>query len=242
MLSHVDKIKTNAQGLGLETGKLKESQGHQVLEILHVKRNLDQDHGRETIRLRKGQGHIPRKDAVKKVCQSHDHVLIHTVVDPGLDHLGSPGLDHVSGPGLGHLDVENHVLDHVGNHLHLGIFEGFPLVGKEVWAHSEDAGQDHAPGLVDPVQEEGALQGRGSRDQDLEEEGHVQAQDHDYKVGGLGHVAGDHVPHPEIEDKRDQDQNPAHTQETEEEAGAKADLSQNQTRKRSLATLYQLLV
>lgn len=125
MLSHVDAIKTDIQGLTPETKKLKEIQGHpQVLKIRHVKRNLDQDHTPEKSRSIKGQSHVPRKDKAKEVCQSHDHVLIHTAVDPGLDHQG--------GPGLGQLDAENLVLDHVGNHLHLGIFEGFPLVGKKV--------------------------------------------------------------------------------------------------------------
>lgn len=241
MLSHVAAIKTDIQGLTLETEKLKESQGHyQVLKRHHVKRNLDQDRPPETSHLshlRKGQSRVPRKDAAKEVCQSHDHILflIHIVVDPGLDHLG--------GPGLGHLDTENYALDHVGNHLHLGIFEGFPLlVGKEVWALSEDIGQDHAPGLADRVQEEGALQWGGSHVQDLEEEGHIRGQDHDYKVGDLSREVGDHIPHPEIENERVLGQNPAHTQETEEEAGARADLVQSQKTKHSPATLYQLPV
>ena len=67
---------------------------------------------------------MPRKDEAKEVRQSHDHVRVHTAVDPDLDHLG--------GPGLGQLDGENLVLDHEENHLHLGIFEGFLLTGKKV--------------------------------------------------------------------------------------------------------------
>ena len=53
---------------------------------------------------------------------------------------------------------------------------------------------------------------------------------------------GDHVPHPEIENKRDQGQNLAHTRETEEEAGAKADLGQSQKTRHRPITLYQLPV
>ena len=124
MLSHVDAIKTDIQGLTPETEKLKEIQGHyQVLKSHHIK-NLDQDHTLEKNHLGKGQSHAPRKDEAKEVCQSRDHVLVHTAVDPGLDHLGDLGLDQ--------LDGENLVLDHEENHLHLGIFEGFPLVGKKV--------------------------------------------------------------------------------------------------------------
>ena len=125
MLSHIDTIKTDIQGLTPETEKIKEIQGpYQVLKTHHIKRNLDQDRTPENGHARKGQSHVPRKDEANEVCQSHNHILIHTVVDPGLGHL--------SGPGLGQLDVENLVLDHVENHLHLGIFEGFPLVGKKV--------------------------------------------------------------------------------------------------------------
>ena len=231
MLSPIGEIKRDIRGPFLETGKLKESQGHyQVLKSHHIKRNLDQDHPPETSHPRKGQSHVPRKDAAKEVCQSRDHVLVHIAVDPGPDHLG--------GLGQGHLDAENHALGHVGNHLHLGIFEGFPLlVGKEVWAHSEEVGQDHAPGLVDRVQEGGVLQGGGSHVQDLEEEGPIQGQDHDYKVGDLGPEVN-HVPHPKTENERDQGQN----QETEEEAGVRADLGQSQETKHSPATLYQLPV
>ena len=245
MLSHVKVIKTDIQGPFQGTEKLKESQGHyQDLNSHHKKRNLDQIHPPETSHQRKGQSHIPRKDAAKEVCQSHDHVLVHTAVDPGLDHLGSPSLDLLGGQGLGHLDTENHALGHVENHPHLGILEGFPLlIGKEVRAHSEDVGQDHAPGLVDRIQEEEeVLQGGGSHVQDLEEEDRVQGQDHDYEVGDLGHEVGDHVPHPEIKSEKDQGQNPAHTQETEEEAGARADLGQSQKMKHRPATLYQLPV
>lgn len=236
MLSHVNIIKTDIQGPFQGTEKLKESQGHyQNLNSHHKKRNQDQDHPPETSHQRKGQSHVPGKDAAKEVCQSHDHVPVHTAVDPGLDHLRSPG--------LGHLEAENHALGHVENHLHLGILEGFPLlIGKEVRAHSEDVGQDHAPGLVDRIQEEEVLQGGGSHVQDLEEEDRVQGQDHDYEVGDLGHEVGDHVPHPEIKSEKDQGQNPAHTQETEEEAGARADLGQNQKMKHHPATLCQLPV
>lgn len=125
MLSHIDAIKIDIQGLTPETEKIKEIQGHyQVLKSHRIKRNLDQDHTPENGHPRKGQSHVPRKDEANEVCQSHDHILIHIVVDPGLGHLG--------GPGLGQLDVENLVLDRVGNHLHLGIFEDFPLVGKKV--------------------------------------------------------------------------------------------------------------
>lgn len=125
MLSHIDAIKTDIQGLTPETEKIKEIQGpYQVLKTHHIKRNLDQDRTPENGHARRGQSHIPRKDEANEVFQSHDHILIHTVVDPGLGHLG--------GPGLGQLDVENLVLDHVGNHLHLRIFEGFRLVGRKV--------------------------------------------------------------------------------------------------------------
>lgn len=236
MLSHVEAIKRGIQGLTLETEELKESQGlYQVLKNHPVKRNLDQDHAPETSLLRKGQNHVQRKDTAKEVCQSHDHALVHTAVGPGLGHQGTPG--------LGHLDTRNHALGHIGNLLYLEIFEGFPLlVGKEVWAHSEDIGQDHAPDLVDHVQGEEVLQGGGSRVQDLEDEGHVQGQDHDCEVGDLGHEIGDHGPHPEIESEIYQGQNPAQTQETEEEAGAKADLGQSQKKKHSPVTLYQLPV
>jgi len=252
MLSHVNIIKTDIQGPFQGTEKLKESQGHyQNLNSHRKKRNQDQDHPPETSHQRKGQSHVARKDAAKEVYQSHNHLLVHTAVDPGLDHLGSPSLDHLGGPGLshldgpglGHLDAEDHALGHVENHLHLGILEGFPLlIGKEVRAHSEDVGQDHAPGLVDRIQEEEVLQGGGSHVQDLEEEDRVQGQDRDYEVGDLGHEAGDHVPHPEIKSEKDQGQNHAHTQETEEEAGARADLGQSQKMKHCPATPYQLPV
>ena len=236
ILSHLEALKRDIQGLVLETvletEKLNKDQGrYQVLKSLRIKRNLDQDHTPEE----EDQNHIPKKDTAKEAFQSHDHV---PVLDPGpgLDHvyalglgqLDVLGLDHIDALSLGHLDVlgqghlgvGDHAQGHVGDLLYLEItFEGFPLAGEEEWAPLGDVGQDHAPGLV--AQEEEVYQGGGSHVQDLEKEGHVQDQGK--------------------EDGRDPGQNPALTQGIKK-VRVRAGLGQSQTKKSCLVALYQLLI